>query len=100
MLKAEEMEDMQNNLIHELIHVLLTQNKIGTTEKWKSVMEKYKNEPQLTKVHIVIHKIHHELARAVFPERIESIKNYSVMPEYVKSWHIVLEDEIDVEFSS
>lgn len=98
MLKAEKMEDMQDNLIHELIHVLLTQNKIGATEKWKFIMEKYKNETQLTKVHIVVHKIHYELAKIIFPERVEPIKNYSVIPEYVKSWQIVLKDEIDVRF--
>jgi len=99
-LKIEDYDDMIDNLIHELIHILLTHNEVGQTDKWETIMEKYKDEPQLTKVHIVVHKIHYLLTQKLFPTRTDAIQNYSRMPEYVRSWELALNDkELDIKFT-
>lgn len=96
-LKIEDIKDMEDNLVHELIHVLLSQNEIGLTQKWKDLMEKYKEESQLTKVHIIIHRIHYLLAQRLFPERINLIQIYSQKPAYKRAWELALQDEVDVK---
>lgn len=88
-LKIEDTRDMQDNLVHELIHVLLIQNKTGELPGWKTLMERYKEKEPAVKVHIVVHAIHILVAQTLFPDRIERIKSYSTFPTYRKSWEIV-----------
>ncbi len=59
----------------------------------------HKDESPITKVHIFIHKIHLELYKKIFPDRIEAIKTYSYKTDYVKAWEIALTDEINVNFA-
>lgn len=83
-------ERMENNLIHELCHVLFTYN-FGTNDefcnKW---MEYYKasDEPRLTKSHIPVHALHFLVSKDIFPER--DVTYDSVKPEYKASWDFVL----------
>lgn len=98
-LKIEKIDDMIDNLIHELIHVILTQNKIGETEKWKNLMEQFKEEVPLTKVHVIIHAIHQKVYEKLgFTERINVIQNNSVKPPYIRAWEIALSTPIELNF--
>lgn len=88
-IKIEDLKDMQDNLIHELIHVLLTQNNIGKKKGWKKIQDKYKNENQVTRRHILIHAIHELVTKEIRPSRLERIQKYSKNPYYINSWKIV-----------
>ncbi len=82
---------MKDNLVHELIHVLLTQNDIGSTQKWKAMFDLLKQWSFPTKVHVIIHAVHFVLAQKLFPERVEYIRTFSVDEAYKKSWELVEE---------
>jgi len=92
-LKIENIEDMKDNLIHELIHVLLTGNDFGETSQWKAVMEEYKEEPTATRIHVVVHRIHYLVTQKLFPNRLEAIVNYSKNPKYIRAWNIIKNPE-------
>lgn len=87
-IKIRENEDMCDTLVHELIHVLFAHNGIHKTEGWKKMNEDFKNEPHLTKNHILIHAVHYLIAEELFPNRIVSLMNKK-HPEYIRSWEIV-----------
>lgn len=89
----KDIEDSEETLVHELIHKLLSQNENEeNNKKWNTLMEEYKNETQLTRVHIAIHRIHYLLAKKLFPETLDRLINFSTHPEYIKSWDIVKTD--------
>ncbi len=84
-LKIESESDMRDNLIHELCHVILTQNNIGDTKKWKTLQKDYKSESDTTRSHILVHALH----ALITPERLKQIKSYSQKRDYIRSWKIV-----------
>lgn len=92
-LKVEKNKDMEDNLIHELIHVLLTQNYPHIKDKWDTLMGEYEEYHQSTKSHIPVHAIHYMLCKKLYPDRIPKIISYSDHPDYVVSWNVVLEEE-------
>ena len=85
-----------NNLIHELIHQLFTQN--GNIEKskraWNYINRKYRDKPFNTRIHIPLHAIHSHIYLRFFNEKRLSrdIKLIKFLPEYKKSWEIVREE--------
>jgi hypothetical protein len=96
-LKIEGYEDMKDNLIHELIHVLLSQNNVGETSEWKALMEEYKDEPFPVRVHIAIHRIHYLVTKRLFPDRVGHIMSYSTKPAYVRAWKIATEQASKID---
>lgn len=96
-LQVEDIKDMQDNLIHELIHILMTENRFGLTPSWKSLMETYKDEHPSVRVHIAVHRIHYLVTQALFPERLNRIMSYSTKPRYVKAWKIAIEQAEKVD---
>lgn len=85
-LQIVDVKDMQDNLIHELAHVLLSGR---APEKAKILWNKYKDEHVITRRHILVHAIHLLLTRNLYPERVERIKTYSKRINYIRSWEIV-----------
>lgn len=90
-LSVEKDEDMFDNLVHELIHVLLEDNLFGRTSTWQTLMEQLKEYHFTVRVHVAIHAIHLLVASKLFPDRVERIKSYSVLPRYMKAWDLVKE---------
>ena len=84
-----EFEDIRDNLIHELIHVLLTQNISIMQKAMSSFHDEYKQYNFTTRVHIIIHAIHSKIADLIMPDRQSAIKNFSKHTDYVESWKIV-----------
>lgn len=91
-LRIENITDMRDNLIHELAHVILTQNNIGKTKGWKKLQEDFKDESPITRTHILVHAIHLIITKQLFPRRKKAIENYSIHPAYKRSWEIVNEE--------
>lgn len=91
-LTIEDTLDTQDNLVHELIHVLLMDNEESFIDKWRAMFERYKDESQVTKTHIGVHAIHELVAAIICPHRLERIKSYSVLPAYIRAWEIVKKD--------
>lgn len=82
-IRIQEPEKMKETLIHELIHVLFTQNNIKNKKfqnKWNKYWDDFKDEPRLVKSHILVHAVHNLLTGQ---------KRDSVKAEYVRSWEIV-----------
>ncbi|MBS3053048.1 MAG: hypothetical protein J4469_00960 [Candidatus Aenigmarchaeota archaeon] len=85
-----------DNLVHELIHQLFTQN--GNIEKskraWNYINRKYRDKPFNTRIHIPLHAIHSHIYLRFFNEKRLSrdIKLIKFLPEYKKSWEIVREE--------
>jgi hypothetical protein len=94
-LKISNEATMLDNLTHELIHVLLTQN----IETIRPVIEKFHDEfkayPFVTRIHILVHAIHLKVAQKVVPDRIRAIRRYAKSETYRRSWKIV--DEIGAQ---
>ena len=88
-IKIEDLKDMQDNLIHELIHVILTQNNVSQKKGWKLLQEKYKNENPITRGHILVHAVHEVVTKKIRKGRLKRIKAYSKNPNYKNSWRIV-----------
>ena len=94
-----------DTLIHELIHILFTQegNLIKAKKSWKYIFTKYKNETFDTKIHIPLHAIHTHIYTIFFSmDRLEHdiIELYNLRA-YRRSWEIVNKDgyqEIIKEF--
>lgn len=97
-LKIEDVPDMKDNLIHEIIHVLMSQNHYGQTDGWKALMDEYKDEYAATRVHIVVHRIHFLLTQRLFLDRVGNIMSYSTKPRYIKAWKIATEDAEKIDF--
>lgn len=92
-VKVEDPDDMIDNLIHELIHVIFTRNYKGKfKKKWNSLMDTYVGFNKLNPVtarHIPVHAVHYLVTKKIRPHRIKNIKSYSEHPDYIKSWKIV-----------
>jgi len=88
-IRIEDQKDMADNLIHELIHILLSQNYPQIKKGWNKMFQKYKKERFTTKVHIGVHAIHIELAKQLMPHRIRKITSYSRDKAYRRSWDII-----------
>ncbi len=85
-----------DNLVHELIHNIFTQN--GNLDKskkaWEYINKKYKKEPLNTRIHIPLHSIHSHIYIKFFDKsRLDrDILLISFLPEYKRSWEIVQEE--------
>ena len=90
-LKIEDIDDMKDNLLHELCHVLFMQNTLSKNKGWQEMLEAYKDEPFVTQVHSAIHALHYLVTKELRPERLENIMNYSKKQTYIKAWEIVNE---------
>ena len=78
-------------LTHELIHRILSEPENWRRIKgnWVKLMKKYKNEPQKTKTHIVVHAIHAVILKKLFgEERLKREKKAVRDPKYIRSWKI------------
>jgi len=85
-----------DTLIHELIHLLFTQegNLQKSKKSWGYIFTKYKNETFDTKIHIPLHAIHTHIYTMFFSmERLEHdiIELYN-LHAYRRSWEIVNKD--------
>ena len=94
-LQIEKVDDMYDNLAHELVHVILTQNSKKIDKKWKAFFGRFKDEVFTTRVHIAVHAIHLLLAKSIFPNRVSRIRSYSKFRAYVRSWEIVEKEGAD-----
>ena len=85
-----------DTLIHELIHILFTQegNLIKAKNSWKYIFNKYKNETFNTKIHIPLHAVHTHIYTIFFSmERLEhDIIEIFNLHAYRRSWEIVNRD--------
>ncbi len=84
-------EYTQDTLVHELCHVIMSQNNVGKTKAWQQLEEDYKDEPAVVRVHIVVHAIHQLVYKNIFPDRLNSIQTFAEALAYVRSWEIVKE---------
>jgi len=89
----EEHNYFIDTLIHELIHILFTQegNLIKAGHAWKYIFKKYENETFNTKIHIPLHAVHTHIYNKFFSkERLEHdiIELYN-LHAYRRSWEIV-----------
>lgn len=95
-LKIQEIDKMKKTLIHELIHVLFTQNyECGNEEfikKWDAYRASYPEESFLTRAHIALHSTQHLLTQKLFPDHIKDLEYDSKKEDYIRSWDIVLEE--------
>ena len=92
-LRIEDIEDMKDNLIHELIHILMTQNEFSKSKRWKDLMDYYKDESPATKVHIIVHRVHYILYHTrLRRDRIQNITGYSERDAYVRAWQIAVDE--------
>ncbi len=82
---------MQDNLIHELIHVLLTQNISSIKKDIQAFHVKFTEFNFTTRIHILVHAIHLELAQTLYPSRVKAIQRYSKSKDYRTSWRVVRE---------
>ena len=82
-----------DTLIHELIHILFTQeeNLIKTKKAWQYIFNKYKKETFDTKIHIPLHAVHTHIYTVFFSmERLEhDIIELFNLRAYRRSWEIV-----------
>lgn len=85
-----------DTLIHELIHILFTQegNMIKAKNSWKYIFDKYKKETFDTKIHIPLHAVHTHIYTIFFSmERLEhDVVELFNLHAYRKSWEIVNKD--------
>lgn len=81
--------DMTDNFVHELCHVILTQNEIGKTQGLKKLFRDFKDEKQLTKVHLLVHSIHLLITRT--DSERKRITEHSKHPDYIRSWELVFD---------
>jgi len=88
-LKISDPNTMLDNLTHELIHVILTQNYKSIEEKMVTFHKKYSLEVFLTRIHVLVHAIHIILAEKIFPNRVSKIHGYANTKEYRRAWNIV-----------
>lgn len=94
-LKIEDHEDMRANLVHELIHVLMTQNYDLIKKKIEKFHDDYSGYNFVTRIHVLVHAIHIILQQKIHPLMTERTMNYSVDQDYKKSWDIVRNEGAD-----
>lgn len=85
-LKVTNKERMENDLVHELIHVLLTQNYETIEDKVTAFYRTLSKEEFLTRVHTIVHAIHQLVAEKLMPE---ANLRYSQHPAYLRAWALV-----------
>ncbi len=87
----DEPSDFVDMLTHELIHEILDE---ADKSCWEYIYRKYKKESQKVKNHIPVHAVHSHVLLTLFgKERLEkSIKFLDRLPDYKRSWDIVLRD--------
>lgn len=81
-----------DTLTHELIHRILSdpENWKRIKYNWMKLMKKYKDEPQKTKTHVIVHSIHAAILEKLFGEnRLINEKKAVRDPKYIRSWEIV-----------
>jgi hypothetical protein len=80
-------------LTHELIHIIITQNKEITLKPLRTFKEKFENESEITKVHIIIHAIlKHIYLKILGKDRLKrDIERHTKNKHYEKAWIIVEE---------
>ncbi len=89
-LRIESREDMENNLIHQLIHILIDQNFERLKSSWKAYHESFKSNHSSAITDSVIHSIHILVIEKIIPERVKNIRFYKDdHPLYQESWNIV-----------
>ncbi len=92
----EEPNYFIDTLIHELIHILFTQegNLNKAKKLWRYIFRKYKNETFETKIHIPLHAVHTHIYTVFFSmERLEhDIIELFNLRAYRRSWEIVNKD--------
>jgi hypothetical protein len=88
-IKYRDEKDIQNTLVHELVHVILMANEPVFIDNWKAMYKKFKKESPTTKVHIAVHAIHFLIAEKIFPDRLSRIVDFATDKHYVRSWDIV-----------
>jgi len=85
-----------DTLIHELIHQLFTQegNMKQTTEAWKYINRKYRNETVRTRTHIPLHAILSYIYIIFFDEKRlkRDIISKSFFYDYKRAWQIVQQE--------
>ncbi|GEM_PF-4430807 len=84
-------EVMCDNLIHELVHVLLTQNLNIIGKDIEKFHDSFKEYNFTTRIHILVHAIHFEVTRSIYPQRVRSVLSYARSKDYRTSWKIVKE---------
>ncbi len=89
-VRSYEGRNMKISLIHELIHVILSENYSPNSLLNTWIEEKYPREHELTKVHIKVHAIQ----KGVFlnlgmKEELASVQKKSKDKRYKKAWEIV-----------
>lgn len=82
---------MRDNLTHELIHILLTQNIDAIKTDLRSFHAAFHTYDFVVRIHILVHAIHLSLAQTIYPSRIKSIRSYATSKSYRLSWKIVSE---------
>lgn len=88
-LRLDSVSSMQNTLIHELIHILFTDNiKDGEfMTLWDSYNKGLGKESQIVRSHVYLHAIHITLMESLFPH--ECVWYDSWHADYVRSFDIV-----------
>jgi hypothetical protein len=89
-----DFDDLKETFVHELIHVLLTDNYVGVSKKkWDSFYKgKYQNETSLCRSHIAVHAIHLLVNRMLNPKREQMLITATKQEDYKRSWDIVFRD--------
>lgn len=90
---AQSTNDNIDNLTHELIHVLLTQNynrNAKFVSKWELYLSYFNPQPMLVKSHVIVHAVHYLVSKKLrFPKRRhQRILSYSQREEYRRAWQI------------
>ena len=84
-----------DTLTHELIHRILTEPENWRLFKnsWEELMQKYSQEPEKTRTHVIVHAIHTPILKNLFgEERYQKERNSMTSPDYVRAWEIVDRD--------
>jgi hypothetical protein len=78
-------------LVHEIIHLIFTQNEEKTKKAWDYIWRKYQRETKKTKIHIPLYAIHSHIYLKFYNERKlkRDIKLISHLRDYKRSWKIV-----------
>lgn len=88
--KIRKDANIQDTLVHELCHVVLSHNNVENTKKYKQFLKDFKDENPVTRIHILIHAMHYLVAKELFPRRLKNIVSFSKQPDYKRSWEIVM----------
>jgi hypothetical protein len=83
-----------DTLTHELIHQIFIQNPRATTNWWKDMSKRYKEDSRHTKIHVLVHAVHSHIYLNVFNKRrlTDNIRKDQNASDYARSWQIVQEE--------